>query len=79
MNDPQPEGHMASPQGREACGFASRAVEQVRARHQRLDRQDARPHHAGQTARGRRRGDRVRQSNGGPLDDPAKSVVSARH
>src|SRR5262249_2898139 len=40
-------------------GFAGRAVKQVRARHQRLDRQDARPHRAGQTARGRRRGDRM--------------------
>src|SRR5262249_17273155 len=49
------------PQGREACGFAGRAVKQVRTRHQRLDRQDARPHRAGQTARGRRRGDRMNQ------------------
>src|SRR6516164_4019581 len=40
---------------------APRAVEQVRARHQRLDRQDARPHRAGQTARGRRRGDRMKR------------------
>src|SRR5262249_16468963 len=47
------------PQGREACGFAGRAVEQVRARHQRLDRPDARPHCAGQVAGCRRRGDRV--------------------
>src|SRR5262249_33169605 len=31
--------HRPNSQGREACGFASRAVEQVRARHQRLDRQ----------------------------------------
>jgi hypothetical protein len=44
-----------------------------------INRPDAWHHHAGQTARGRRRGDRVRQSNGGPLNDPAKSVVSARH
>src|SRR5262249_4548736 len=36
-----------------------RAVEQVRARHQRLDRQDARPHRTGQVARDRRRGDRM--------------------
>src|SRR5262249_61697412 len=47
------------PQGREACGFAGRAVNQVRVGHQRLDRQDARPHRAGKTPRGRRRGDRV--------------------
>src|SRR5262249_53361652 len=47
------------PQGREACGFAGRAVEQVRTRHQRLNRQDARPHRPGQAARHRRRGDRV--------------------
>jgi putative tryptophan/tyrosine transport system substrate-binding protein len=48
------------PQGREACGFAGRAVEQVRARHQRLDRPDARPHCAGQVAGCRRRGGRIR-------------------
>src|SRR5262249_12527428 len=47
------------PQGRKACGFAGRAVEQVRTRHQRLDRQDARPHRPGQAARHRRRGDRM--------------------
>src|SRR5262249_2657886 len=44
-----------------ACGVASRAVEQVRTSHQRPDRQDARPHRAGQAARCRRRGDRVKQ------------------
>src|SRR5262249_20840158 len=65
----QPHGCMASaralhrprPQGREACGPAGRAVEQVRACHQRLDRQDARPYRARQTARRRRRGDRVKR------------------
>src|SRR5262245_43430006 len=35
--------HRTHPQRREACGFAGRAVEQVRACYQRLDRQDARP------------------------------------
>src|SRR6516164_3819236 len=38
---------------------APRAVEQVRARHQRLDRPDARPYRARQAASGRRRGDRM--------------------
>jgi hypothetical protein len=52
---PDDAGSMHS-QGREACGFAGRAVEQVRARHQRLDRTDARPHCAGQVAGCRRRG-----------------------
>src|SRR5262245_32008177 len=47
------------PQGRETRGFAGRAVGQVRTRHQRLDRPDARHHRAGQAARGCRRGDRV--------------------
>src|SRR5262249_17731911 len=41
--------------------FASGAVEQVRARNQRLDRQDARPYRARQAARHRRRGDRVKR------------------
>ena len=43
--------------GAKPADLPSRAVEQVRVRHQRLDRQDARPHRAGKTARGRRRGD----------------------
>ena len=51
--------HRPHPQGGKACGFAGRAVEQVRVRHQRLDRQDAWTHHAGQAARCRRRGDRM--------------------
>ena len=34
---------------------------QVRAGHQRLDREDARPYRAGQAPRGRRRGDRVKR------------------
>jgi ABC transporter substrate binding protein len=51
--------HRPHPQGREACGVAGRAVDQIRARHQRLDRQDARPHRAADTARHRRRGDRI--------------------
>src|SRR5262249_7477271 len=46
-------------QRREAIGFAGRAVKQVRAGHQRPDRQDARPYRAADTARPRRRGDRV--------------------
>src|SRR5262249_9872229 len=49
------------PQGRKACGFAGRAVEQVRTRHQRLDRQDARSRRPGQAARHRRRGHRMNQ------------------
>ena len=47
------------PQGRQACGLAGGAVEQVRAGHQRRDRPDARPHRAAHAARHRRRGDRV--------------------
>jgi putative ABC transport system substrate-binding protein len=46
-------------QGCQAGGIAGRAGEQVRVGHQRLDRQDARPHGAAQTARGRRRVDRI--------------------
>src|SRR5262245_33870186 len=47
------------PQRHQACGAAGRAVEQVRAGHQRRDRQDARPRSAADAARPRRRGDRV--------------------
>jgi hypothetical protein len=46
-------------QGRQASGLAGGAVEQVRAGHQRRDRQDARPHRAADAARQRRRGDRM--------------------
>src|SRR5262249_41646295 len=42
------------PQGREACGFAGRAVERVRACYQRLDRQGARPRGAADATRPRR-------------------------
>src|SRR5262249_40906050 len=52
--------HRSYPQGRKASRFASRAVNQVRANHQRPDRQDAWAHCAGQAARRRRRGDRVK-------------------
>jgi len=63
----QPDGCVSSdgclyrphPQGREAGGLAGRAVDQVRAGHQSRDRQDARPHRARQTARCRRRRDRI--------------------
>src|SRR5262249_24774417 len=41
--------------------LAGGAVEQVRAGHQRPDRQDARPHRGGIAARSRRRGDRMRR------------------
>src|SRR5262249_39038955 len=47
------------PQERHAWRLAGRAIEQVRAGHQRPDRQDVRPHRARQAARRRRRGDRV--------------------
>jgi hypothetical protein len=40
------------------------AVEQVRADHQRPDRQDARPHRAAEPARDRRRGGRMRRDKG---------------
>jgi hypothetical protein len=47
------------PQGREACRPACGSVGQVRAGHQRLDRQDARPYRAADSARHRGRRDRV--------------------
>src|SRR5262249_51078734 len=49
------------PQGNEACGPASRAVDQVRAGDQRSDRPYSRPRRAANAARPRRRGDRVRR------------------
>src|SRR5262249_50907657 len=49
------------PQGCQAVGPAGGAVEQVRVGHQCWNRQDARPHRTGQTARHRRRGDRVKR------------------
>src|SRR5262249_18843171 len=49
------------PQGGQASGLAGRAVGQVRTRHQRLDRPDARHQRARQAARCRRRGDRMKR------------------
>src|SRR5262249_39179212 len=49
------------PQGRQAGGFAGGAGEQVRAGDQPPDSPDARAHRAGQAARCRRRGDRVKR------------------
>src|SRR5262249_26336920 len=49
------------PQRRQACGLAGRAVEQVRVGYQPPDRPDARPYRAGQAARRRRRGDRMKR------------------
>src|SRR5262249_9341727 len=49
----------AHPQGREAGGLAGRTGEQVRAGHQRLDRQDARAYCARQAACAGRRGHRM--------------------
>src|SRR5262249_31737014 len=51
--------HRSYPQGRQTPGSAGGAVEQVRARYQQPDRQDARARCARQAARHRRRGDRV--------------------
>src|SRR5262249_55209650 len=48
-------------QGRKACGVAGGPVNQVRADHQSSDRSDARDYRAGQTARSRRRGDRMKR------------------
>jgi len=48
-------------QGRQARGPAGCAGVEVRAGHQCPDRKDARPHHAGQAARGSRRGDRMKR------------------
>ena len=48
-------------QGREAGRFAGAGADQVRAGHQPQDRQGARPRSATDTARPRRRGDRMRQ------------------
>jgi putative tryptophan/tyrosine transport system substrate-binding protein len=45
----------------EARRSAGRAGQQVRAGHQRPDRQDARPHHSADATRTRRRGDRMRR------------------
>src|SRR6516165_3522984 len=47
------------PQGNEACGPASRAVDQVRVGDQRSDRPYSRPRGAADAARPRRRGDRM--------------------
>jgi Bifunctional DNA primase/polymerase, N-terminal len=63
----QPDGFGSSgrrlyrshPQRYQACGPAGRAGEQVRAHHQRPDRQGARPHRAADAARPRGRGDRI--------------------
>jgi putative ABC transport system substrate-binding protein len=52
------------PQGRQARRFASRAVDQVRVRHQPPDCQSDRPRSAGDAARPRRRGDRISYSAG---------------
>src|SRR5262249_50733013 len=51
--------HRPHPQGRQASGLTGRTVDQVRAGHQRPDRQDARPHRARQAAGCRRRGHRM--------------------
>ena len=51
--------YWSHPQWRQTDGPAGRAGEQVRAGHQRRDRQDARPYRAADAARHRRRGDRV--------------------
>src|SRR5262249_46254345 len=53
--------HRPHSQGRKACGVAGGTVNQVRADHQPSDRSDARDYRAGQTARSRRRGDRVKR------------------
>ena len=63
----QPDGGVPSgrrlyrphPQGRQAGGPAGRAADQVRAGHQSQDRQGAGPRCAGESARPRRRGDRI--------------------
>jgi ABC transporter substrate binding protein len=52
--------YRSHPQGREAGGLAGRAGDEIRASHQRSDRQNAWPHRAGQVARRRRRGDRMK-------------------
>lgn len=62
------------PQGREAHGAAGRASEQVRAGHQRSDRQDTRPDRAQRAAGRRRRGDRMtglRMTAWGQNENPA--------
>src|SRR5262249_37163571 len=51
------------PTGRQAGRAASRAADQVRIRDQSQDRQGGRAHRAGQPARHRRRGDRVKRRN----------------
>ena len=51
--------HPVPDPGAGARGPAGHTVDQVRAGHQRSDRQDARPHHSARRARHRRRGDRV--------------------
>jgi putative ABC transport system substrate-binding protein len=45
--------------GAKIADLPGRAINQVRARHQRANGSDARPHRAGQAARYRRRGDRM--------------------
>jgi hypothetical protein len=52
------------PQGREAHGVAGRAGEQIRAGHQRSNRQDTRPDRAQRAAGRRRRSDRMTADGG---------------
>jgi len=51
--------HRPRPQGCQARGIASRAVDQVQTGHQRADRSNAWPHRARQATRHRRRGHRM--------------------
>src|SRR5262249_46296066 len=65
----EPSGHVSSsrrlhrphPQGGQAGRSAGAAIDQVRAGHQRPDRENARPHRAGGAAQPCRRGDRVKR------------------
>ena len=50
-----------NPERPEAGGYSSRAANEVRVRHQSQDRQGARPRHAADAGRARRRGDRMRR------------------
>src|SRR5262249_14982024 len=53
--------HRPHPQGSETCGPTRGAIEQVRVSYQPSDRPNARHHRAGQAARARRRGDRMKR------------------
>src|SRR5262245_17975861 len=54
--------HCQSPQGREACGHAGRATDEIRVGSEPQDREVSRPHHPAFDSTARRRGDRMKRA-----------------